>query len=141
VRLIVIATVTGAIVTVPFLLWNVDGFMRSVIELQFHERFRLDSLSLLSWMHYSGVVTLTPERILAASGLSLFVTLIVSLWRASRTPTGFAAAIALVLLCVFVSSKKAFCNYYFCALGVMCASIAAQRHEGDHEGDDRISVK
>jgi uncharacterized membrane protein len=130
-RLMLIATASAAIVTLPFLLWNVDGFMRAVIELQFQERLRLDSLSLLSWLHYSRIGTLTPERILAASGLSLVVTLIVSLWRASRTPAGFAAAIALVLLCVFVSSKKAFCNYYFCGLGVMCASIAASRHDSD----------
>jgi hypothetical protein len=130
-RLIIIASIAGAMVTLPFMVWNLGGFMKSVVELQFQERFRLDSLSLLSWIHYSGIGTLTPERILAASGLALIVTLIVSLWRASRTPAGFAAAIALVLLCVFVSSKKAFCNYYFCGLGVMCASIAAQRPADD----------
>jgi uncharacterized membrane protein len=123
--LVVIAILAASIVTLPFVLWNVDGFVRSVIALQLQERFRIDSLSLLSWMHYQHLFTLTPDRILAASAIALFGGLLLSLWRASRTPAGFAAAIALTLLCVFVSSKKAFCNYYFCALGVMCASIAA----------------
>jgi uncharacterized membrane protein len=123
--LVVIAIVTATIVTLPFVIWNVDGFVRSVIQLQLQERFRLDSLSLLSWFHYKHVFTLTPDRILAASAIALLGSLLLALWRASRTPAGFAAAIALTLLCVFVSSKKAFCNYYFCALGVMCAAIAA----------------
>lgn len=121
----VIAIVTVTIVTLPFVLWNVNGFVRSVIALQLQERFRLDSLSLLSWIHYKHLFTLTPDRILAASAIALLGGLLLSLWRASRTPAGFAAAVALTLVCVFVSSKKAFCNYYFCALGVLCASIAA----------------
>jgi uncharacterized membrane protein len=123
--LMVIAIVTASIVTLPFVIWNADGFVRAVIALQLHERFRVDSLSLLSWIHFKQLFTLTPDRILAASAIALLGSLLVSLWRASRTSAGFAAAIALTLLCVFVSSKKAFCNYYFCALGVMCASIAA----------------
>jgi hypothetical protein len=62
--------------------------------------------------------------VLAASGAALVVGLSASLWRASRTPAGFAAAVALTLLLVFACSKKAFCNYYFFTLGAMCAVVA-----------------
>jgi uncharacterized membrane protein len=123
-RLVIIAILVAAIVTLPFVFWNVDGFVRSVITLQFKERFRDDSLSVLSWLARERVA-LTPAIVLAASGLALLGGLGLSLWRASRTAAGFAAAMAFTLLLVFVCSKKAFCNYYFFALGVMCAAIAA----------------
>jgi hypothetical protein len=125
-RLVWIAIAVATIVTLPFALWNVDGFVRSVITLQFHERFRLDSLSLLTWIVYARPFSLTAsERLVQVSALALVGGLLISLWRASRTPAGFAAAVALTLIGVFVCSKKAFCNYYFLALGLMCASIAA----------------
>jgi hypothetical protein len=123
--LVGIAIAVAAIVTVPFMLWSIRGFTKSVILLQFIERIRLDSLSILTWLTYHHVV-LTPKRVIAASALGLLGGLLITLWRATRTPAGFAAAIALTLLCVFVSSKKAFCNYYFFALAVMCAAIASQ---------------
>jgi hypothetical protein len=121
-----IAIAVAAIVTVPFMLWSIRGFTHSVILLQFIERIRLDSLSVLTWLAYHHVA-LTPKRVIAASAVGLLSGLLLTMWRASRTTAGFAAAIALSLLCVFVSSKKAFCNYYFFALGVMCCSVAAVR--------------
>jgi len=47
-RLVIIATLVAAIVTLPWVVWKPTGFWRSVIALQLHERFRLDSLSLLT---------------------------------------------------------------------------------------------
>jgi hypothetical protein len=122
-RLVGIALLTATLVTLPFVLWNVPGFVQSVITWQLRERFRLDSLSVLSWLAYAGV-SVTPTLVLAASGAALVVGVSASLWRASRTPAGFAAAVALTLLLVFACSKKAFCNYYFFTLGVMCAAVA-----------------
>jgi uncharacterized membrane protein len=124
-RLVIIAILVAAIITLPFVFWNVRGFVDAVLLLQFKERFRDDSLSVLAWMARDGV-KLTPAILLAASGLALAGGLGLSLWRASRTAAGFAAAIAFTLLLVFACSKKAFCNYYFFTLGVMCAAIAAQ---------------
>jgi hypothetical protein len=122
--LVGIAIAVAAAVTVPFMLWSIRGFTHSVILLQFIERIRLDSLSILTWLTYHHV-TLTPKRVIAASALGLMGSMVVVLWRANRTTAGFAAAIALTLLCVFVSSKKAFCNYYFFALAVLCAAAMA----------------
>jgi uncharacterized membrane protein len=135
VRMTVIAILVASIVTLPFVFWNVDGFVQSVLALQFKERFRADSLSVLSWLARDGA-PLTSAIVLAASGLALLGGLGLSLWRASRTAAGFAAAIAFTLLLVFVCSKKAFCNYYFFALGVMCAAIAAGESSWPDATDD-----
>jgi len=137
-RLAAIAMLVAAVVTVPFALWNIRGFVQSVITYQFRERFRLESLSVISWIAHAGH-DVTPARSLAASVVALLGGVGLGLWRASRTAAGFAAAVALSLLLVFACGKKAFCNYYFFTLGAMCAAVAAAspaRDESSGAGAD-----
>jgi len=97
-----VAAVVAA-TTLPFFLWDPDAFMRSVVELQFIQPFRGDSLGL--------------------PALCAIVSILI--W--SRTPTGaqgFALGSALTLLVAFAFSKQAFANYYFLAIALLCGAAA-----------------
>jgi hypothetical protein len=55
------------------------------------------------------------------------VAIALALWRAPRTPAGFAAASALVFLVFFAFNKQAFTNYYSLVIGALCTAAAAAR--------------
>jgi hypothetical protein len=44
---------------------------------------------------------------------------IIILCRAPRSPSGLAAAVALICLCMFAFSTQAFINYYFFAIAAL----------------------
>jgi hypothetical protein len=117
------SAILGAVVTLPFVVWNPGAFWTSVVTLQFHQPFRADALSVLSWWvaqgHEPPPVAISFVAAAAASALAL--------WRLPRTPAGFGAAISLTFLAFFVFNKQAFCNYYFFVIGALCASVAAWR--------------
>jgi uncharacterized membrane protein len=106
----------AAVVTVPFVLWNSAAFSWSVIELQFHQPFRKDALSLLAWSVNSfgwpppAAYSILP---LAAAAIAA----VLALWRAPRSTSGFAASVLFVLCCFLLPAKQAFANYYFLAIG------------------------
>jgi hypothetical protein len=117
------SAILGAAVTLPFIVWNPGAFWTSVVTLQFHQPFRADALSVLSWWvsrgHEPPPVLISFVAAAAASALAL--------WRLPRTPTGFGAAISMTFLAFFVFNKQAFCNYYFFVIGALYASVAAWR--------------
>ncbi len=124
-RTVVVAVVTAAAVTLPFLVWDFQGFMKSVVTLQLREPFRLDSLSYLAWMARRGVQPPGVAVTLLALGIAT-----VFVWRTlPRSPAGFAAGIAIVSLATFAFGKKAFCNYYFFVIGALMTSVAAAAAE------------
>jgi hypothetical protein len=115
--------VVGAI-TLPFVFWDPSGFWKSVAALQFNERLRLDSLSVVAALGQrgwtpSGIVLVAVPAVALAIGLALS-------WRfAPGTPSGFALSLGLSLLLLFLFSKKAFCNYYYLVIAALAASVAA----------------
>jgi hypothetical protein len=115
------AAILGAAVTLPFVVWGPAEFWRSVVTLQFHQPFRPDALSVLSWWanrgHEQPPVLISFVAASAASALAL--------WRAPRTPAGFGTAVGMTLFAFFLFNKQAFCNYYFFVIGTLCASVAA----------------
>jgi hypothetical protein len=115
------AAAIGAAVTLPFVVWGPAAFWKSVIALQFHQPFRPDALSVLSWWaggtHAQPPAWISFAVAAAASALALR--------RLPRTPAGFAMANAFTFMGFFVFSKQAFCNYYFFVIGAVCASLAA----------------
>ena len=117
------SAILGAAVTLPFVVWNPGAFWTSVVTLQFHQPFRTDALSVLSWWvsrgHEPPPVLISFAAAAAASALAL--------WRLPRTPAGFGAAISMTFLAFFVFNKQAFCNYYFFVIGALYASVAAWR--------------
>jgi hypothetical protein len=115
------AAIAGAALTLPFVLWNPGAFWRSVVALQFHQPFRLDALSYLSWWTLRGH-TQPPELM---SFVAAAIAAAISLWRLPRTPAGFAAAVALTFFAFFAFNKQAFCNYYFFVIGAFAVTLAA----------------
>jgi hypothetical protein len=105
----------------PFILWNPRAFWKSVVALQFHQPFRMDALSYLSWWAAAG----HPPPSTAVSFVAASIAAAVSLWRLPRTPAGFASAVALTLFVFIAFNKQAFCNYYFAVIGAFAVALAA----------------
>lgn len=118
----------GAVVAatiVPVLLWDADGFLKSAVLVQVNEKLRADALSFaVTYAHAYG-----HELSTAAYGAIVAAALALAAWRAPATPAGFAAASAVVLFTAFAFGKKAFCNYYFFVLCLVCAAIACHERE------------
>ncbi|KAA3635745.1 MAG: DUF2029 domain-containing protein [Armatimonadetes bacterium] len=118
------AAVVFLVITMPFVLWDFGAFWRSVVELQFVQPFRPDSIAIPAlfpelWESLPKVVTL---------GVPFLAVALVSVLVAVRSPTGgqgFALGTAAVLIVAFLISKQAFGNYYFVVIGALCAASAA----------------
>ena len=48
-----------------------------------------------------------------------------ALWRAPRTPAGFALVVGVAFLGFFAWGKQAFANYYLFVVGALCLAVAA----------------
>jgi hypothetical protein len=121
-------------VSLPLALWNLPAFVRSVITLQLYQPFRPDALSYVAW--FARNAASHPPTWLALPAVVPAIAL--ALWRAARTPAGFATAVAFVFLIFLVTNKQAFCNYYFFVIGALCCAIAATQpasKESGMEGD------
>ncbi|MBX7114262.1 MAG: hypothetical protein K1X64_07985 [Myxococcaceae bacterium] len=110
----------AAVVTGWGLVWNPTAFFNSVVAFQAKQPFRPDALSYISATADNGVPTLP----LSLHFVGVLLALGFALWRAPRTPAGFAATTSLVVLLFFAFAKQAFCNYYFVAVGTLCIALA-----------------
>ena len=106
--------------SLPMALWDWAGFSRSVIEFQFKQPFRTDSLSYLAALWHSGGPQLSPLFGFAALGIALFW----ALKHAPRNVSGWCAAGAIAYLGFFAFNKQAFANYYFWLFSLLIAAIA-----------------
>ncbi|MBI5609834.1 MAG: hypothetical protein HY902_13260 [Deltaproteobacteria bacterium] len=97
-----------------------QAFWRSVVTLQMLQPFRPDSLSWLAAWSTDGK---PPVGVWIAFVLALGA-VAVNLWRAPRTPAGFAAAVATVLLAFLALNKQAFWNYYHFPLAALAMAAA-----------------
>jgi hypothetical protein len=122
---IIRAVTTAAAVTLPFAIWDPQGFFRSVVWLQVLEPFRTDSLSALAALAKRGVPLPTIATTLVAGAVAVAL----ALWKLPRSSGGFAAGTALLMFVLFAFGKKAFCNYYFFVLGALAIAVAAS---GEH---------
>jgi len=123
------AILVAAIVTLPFALWDVQGFMRSVVEFQFRQPFRIDSLSYLAWF-----ARMTGSQPAAWVGfVAMCAAMAIVAWRSPRTPAGFAAGGAMILFAFFAFNKQAFCNYYFVVVGALWAATSATGASGPRD--------
>ena len=116
-----VAIGVAAAITIPLALWNTPAFLWNVGLAQWYQVFRLDALSYLAL--YARMFGQQPSQLIG------FMALVVALffcWRyASRTPEGFASAMALSLSVFFAFNKQAFANYYFLVIGVLCCAFAS----------------
>jgi len=119
------AAAVAAAVTLPLVLINVPAFWRDVVEWQTVQPFRVEALSYLAWWAQSH-----PEHPSTAwAFVAALVALGLAWWRLPRSPSGFAAAVAVVFIAFFAFNKQAFCNYYFFVIGALCVAVATLRTE------------
>lgn len=122
VKLVGRAVAVAVIVNVPFLLWDARALYHCLVTFQVQAPFRGDALTYLAWLSRRATpigVTGWPGFVLVAPAIAL------TLWRTPRTPSGFAAGVAFVLLAFFAFNKMAFANYYYLVIGALCLAIAA----------------
>lgn len=117
----VAAVLAAAAVTLPFALWHPHAFMRNVVWLQMQEPFRRDSLSFLTWAAAAGIGAGSFLWSVGAATVGAVLSLVVT----RNTAAGFATSVALTTFTLFAFGSKAFCNYYFFAIGALCCAIAA----------------
>lgn len=117
------AGATALAVSLPFALPDPKAFFHSVVALHVHQPFRTESLSYLAaWVsrgHAPPPMWIPFIAVAGALGLGL--------WRAPRSPAGFAAAAALTYATFFAFNKQAFCNYYYFVVATLCLAVAATR--------------
>ena len=111
----------AALVTLPFAVWNWDAFWNSLVTVQKVAPFREDALSYLVWFYHKTGVQLGVAAAFAAAVIAIGL----ALWRAERSPTGFAASVALVYLLFIALNKQAFANYYYFVIGALWCALAA----------------
>jgi hypothetical protein len=110
----------SALFTLPFALWNLPEFWRSVVALQLLQPFRADSLSYLAWWFHQGYSAPSAVFGFVAAAIAVAVSLCVL----PRNAIGFAAGISLTFLMFFAFSKQAFCNYYHFVAGALTWTAA-----------------
>ena len=115
------AGATALVVTVPLALVDPSAFVRDVVLSQIQQPFRWDSLSFLAWIaRGTGGPLPTWWGFVALAALTAL-----ALWRAPRTPAGFALGVGLAFFGFFAFGKQAFANYYLFVLGALCLAVAA----------------
>jgi hypothetical protein len=111
-----------AAVTLPFVLGDPAGFWRGVVQLQFLQPFRADSLSLTSLWVRQTAGALPPLPVL---GVALGAAVLLLCLR-PRLGVGLAcAAAAAAWAAVLIWNKQAFCNYWWLCSGLLGAAAAA----------------
>jgi hypothetical protein len=122
-RLLSKAAVAALCITAPFILWDSYAFFRSVVLWQFSQPFRPDLLGFAPAL-FSATQIWTPSWV--AFSLAALMSLYV-LFASSRTPAGFAAGTAGILLFLFSWSKQPAPNYYYLVIGALWCAVAAAR--------------
>lgn len=115
----------GAAVSLPLALWNVKEFWHDVVALQTYQPFRVEALSFLAWYNQS----FGSKPPVGLAFLAAIAMVALAFWKLPRTPAGFAAASAVVLLCFFAFNKQAFCNYYYLVIGALALAAATAGQE------------
>ncbi|MGB2602711.1 MAG: hypothetical protein WBC78_03910 [Candidatus Sulfotelmatobacter sp.] len=111
----------AAILTLPMAFWDFRGFWWSLVTFQIVAPFRSDALSVSTLLVKFGFSPIPQWFVLAA----VLAAIVFALIRSPRTPSGFAASLALISLIFFELNKQAFCNYYFFSAGALCLAIAS----------------
>ena len=121
-RAALVAAGVLAATALPFLLMDARGLYRGVVEMQFLQPLRTDSLSLLAlYARRFGPPAWGAAPAFLAAALVLVLTL-----RGTVTVARAAASAAAAWLLLVLLNKQAFCNYDFLGSGLLCVAIAAR---------------
>ena len=122
VKMLAKASLVIAVVTLPFFAWNPHEFIRDVVQFQFVQPFRADSLSFMVWIRNHNGGHLPPMWM---PFLITIPAIVIAIYRCERSPSGFAAAVTIICYTFFAFNKQAFCNYYYFVIGAALWSVAA----------------
>jgi hypothetical protein len=127
----------GLLVTLPLALWDFPAFVNSVLNIR--EVFRTDSLGVLALLANTGVAHLSKWT---GIGVAAVVGAL-CVWRAPRTPAGFALAAGLTHFSLYLFSTHAFCNEYYNVFGSLCIVLGLGNGEpvlaAGHPRADEVS--
>jgi hypothetical protein len=126
-NVLAVGIAVAAAITIPFFLWNPQRFIDSVVTLQFHQPFRLDSLSIPAWLVTQGWRPMSGVVALAAGAAAVPV----AWWLTRPTVSGAVTALAFIYFVFFVMNKQAFANYYFFVIAALCCAVATARFDND----------
>jgi hypothetical protein len=130
VRTVLLASAVAIAVTLPLALADPRGFIRDVLLFQIRQPFRADSLSLSAAIPWLAAAH-APSWICFTA---LAMGLLLSLWRAPKTPYGFCISAAFSLGLFFGFAKQSFENYLMfitcCALWAVALSGASAGESG-----------
>jgi hypothetical protein len=129
-RQILIALTCVSITILPFLLWNPHEFLRDVAFYQFRQPFRLDAMSALAAIARLRHVTVLPALALLPAFLLPWVIFFAARPKPGRIDQIASTTAAGFLVFIFLN-KQSFHNYYWLALGLLCATCAANATRGD----------
>jgi hypothetical protein len=115
------AAAIGAGVTLPFFLWNPKAFFFSVGGAHGDTPFRPDALTFPAWLWTAAD---QQQRWSSVGTIALSIAFGLAAWRTARTPSGFAAAMAIVFFGFFSFGGHAFCNHYYSILGLLALAAA-----------------
>ena len=119
------AVLAGAVVTLPFLLWNPAAFFKVMTAFSSVD-IRIDSLSYTAWLWVHSGIRIPQWSAFLAS----FLALSLALWKLPRSASGFAAAIGIQYFVLILLSGTAFCNYYYMVLGFLAMAVASAQKFG-----------
>jgi hypothetical protein len=120
-----LAAAAAVAVAVPFLAWDPQGFLRGIVLFQIEQPFRADALS---WA--AALFRLTGTKAPAWIAFAAAVAAVVFAARGGVTVARALLGAAVAWLAFIVLSKQAFCNYYWLAVGLLCAAVAAREGAG-----------
>ncbi|MBI3071559.1 MAG: hypothetical protein HYY84_05455 [Deltaproteobacteria bacterium] len=120
-----IAAAIAFATVLPFVVWDFDGFLWSVIEARKTTPFRPDSLTFLAWLDNHDIVVGGWVGL-----VGMAVPLGLAYWRGVRSPSGFATSVAALYFVAFSFSVAAHCNYYYLVIGLLCIAVAVMRPAG-----------
>jgi hypothetical protein len=114
----------GPAVSLAAILPDLDGFLRSAVVFPAEVPLRTDVLSYPALLAHAFGLRSSGLAVGLGFGAGALAALVM-LWRAPRTPAGFAAATGAALLAFYAFNKFAACNYYFFVTAALLCAVGA----------------
>jgi hypothetical protein len=125
VRALAVAVLGAAAIFAPFVAWGPGAVLRGLVEHHLRQPFREDSLT---WP--AALVALGGPQLPSWPGFVLAGATLLATVRRSISPGRAALASASTWMVFVLSSKQGHCNYYWLAVGLLCAAAAILDRDG-----------
>lgn len=119
-RALGVAVALALALIAPFLVWDAAGLVRGLVEFQVRQPFRPDALS---WPAI--IVQLGGPRLPSWPAFAIAAGVLALLSRPGARVGQALVASAAAWIAFVVFNKQAFANYYWLAVGLLCAAVAS----------------